>query len=218
MKAKSFAVLGLGRFGLSVAESLSGFGDEVLVVDQNEESINYISSKVTHAVLGDATDEGLLKSLGIRNFDVAIVAMGGEIQASILTTLLLKEAGVKYILAKAQSDLHSKVLQKVGADRVIFPEKDMGVRVAYHFMSTNFLDLIELSPEHSIVETYPPDIWIEKSLRDSNIRVKHGISIVAIKNGANIIVAPEGDYVIKYDDVLVVIGKNTDIKKLSNLR
>jgi trk system potassium uptake protein TrkA len=218
MKAKSFAVLGLGRFGRSVAETLYSMGYDVLAIDKSEECINLMSPKITHAVVGDATDEVLLKSLGIRNFDVAIVAIGGETQPSILATLILKEAGVKHILAKAQSELHSRVLYKVGADRVVFPEKDMGARVAHNLVATNILDQLELSPEYSIVEIIPPEIWIGKSLKESNIRVKYGINIMAIKHNSSIVVAPKADYIIKNDDIIVALGANTDINKLGDLK
>ena len=214
MKTKSFAIFGLGRFGASIAETLHSMEYEVLAVDKSEECVNNTSPHMTHAVVGDATDENLLKSLGVRNFDVAVVAIGGDIQSSILVTLLLKEMGVKYVLAKAQSELHSKVLYKVGADRVILPERDMGVRVAHNLVSTNFVDLIELSPDSSIVEIKPPKGWFGKSLRDLNIRVKYGISIVAVKKDSATHVAPKADYVVEEEDLLVVIGSTSDIKKL----
>lgn len=214
MKTKSFAIFGLGRFGTSIAETLHSMEYEVLAVDKSEECVNSISPNITHAVMGDATDENLLRSIGVRNVDVAVVAIGGDIQSSILVTLLLKEMGVRHVLAKAQSELHSKVLHKVGADRVILPEKDMGVRVAYNLVSTNFVDLIELSPESSIVEIKPPKAWTDKSLRDLNIRVKYGISVVAVRKDSTTHVAPKADYVIEEDDLLVVIGATSDIKKL----
>lgn len=214
MKGKSFAVLGLGRFGTSVANTLNSMGYEVLAVDKCEECVNNILPDITHAVLGDVTDEKLLNGLGIRNFDAAIVSIGGDIQTSILVTLLLKEIGVKYVLAKAQSELHSKVLYKVGADKVILPEKDMGVRVAHSLVSKNILELIELSPDNSIMEIKPPKNWVDKSLKDLNIRVKYGISVMAVKKNSSINVSPKADYVIKEDDLLVIIGSNSDIRKL----
>jgi len=137
----SFVVIGMGRFGQSVAKTLYQLGKDVLVIDQDEEVIQEISEEVTHAVVGNATDEHVLKSLGIRNFDVAVVAIGVDIQSSILVTVLLKELGVKYVVAKAQTELHAKVLNKVGADKVIFPERDMGIRVARNLVSTNIPDL-----------------------------------------------------------------------------
>lgn len=214
MKKKSFVVLGLGRFGMSVANSLADMGNDVLALDSDENHINQLSEKVTHSVVCDVTNENLLKSLGIRNFDVAVVAIGDDIQSSILTTILLKEAGVPYIVSKAQNELHARVLEKVGANRVVFPEKDMGVRVAHNLCTTNVLDFIELSKTDSILEIIPSPKWIGKSIREARIREKNGISIIAIKKQKSIIAAPSPDYVIAEDDLLVIIGSNIDIKKL----
>ena len=213
MKKKSFAVLGLGRFGTSVANALADMGFDVLAVDSDEEHISQLSESVTHAITGDVTNENLLRSIGIRNFDVAIVAIGDDIQNSILTTILLKEAGVPYIVSKAQNDLHARVLEKVGADRVVFPEKDMGIRVAHNLSKTNVLDFIELSKDDSIMEIIPPQKWIGKSLKDARVREEYGISVIAIKKGASILVAPKPDYVICSGDLLVIIGSNRDIQK-----
>jgi trk system potassium uptake protein TrkA len=214
LKKKSFAVLGLGRFGTSVANSLADMGFNVLAVDSHEENISQLSESVTHAITGDVTNENLLKSIGIRNFDVAIVAIGNDIQSSILTTISLKEAGVPYVVSKAQNDLHARVLEKVGADRVVFPEKDMGIRVAHNLSKTNVLDFIELSKDNSIMEIIPPKKWVNKSLKDAHIRQESGISVIAIKNENSIVVSPKSDYVIQSDDILVVIGLNRDIQKL----
>lgn len=217
MKKKSFAVLGLGRFGMSVANTLAEMGFDVLAVDIEEERVNELSENVVHAIVGDATDENLLKALGLRNFDVAIIGMGDNMQSSILTTILLKDMGVPYIVAKAQNDLHARVLEKVGADRVVFPEKDMGTRVAHNLITTNVLDYIELSKENSIMEVIPPKAWFGHSFKELEIREKYGISIIAIKNGTNVLVSPKSDYIIQKNDLLVVVGSNDDIKKLEEL-
>ncbi|MCG8500282.1 MAG: TrkA family potassium uptake protein [Firmicutes bacterium] len=211
---RSFVVLGMGRFGQSVAKTLYELGYEVLAIDNDEEVIQDMTDYVTHAVIADATDENVLKSLGVRNFDVAVVTIGGDMQSSILVTLILKEMGVKYILAKARSELHAKVLNKVGADRVIFPERDMGTRVAHNLVSSNILDYIELSPDYSIIEVAAPEQWVGKSLVELNVRVKYGINIMAIKNGKEINISPRADDTIKRDDVVVIIGANADISRL----
>ncbi len=211
---RSFVVLGMGRFGQSVAKTLYELGYEVLAIDRDEEVIQNMTEYVTHAVIADVTDENILKSLGVRNFDVAVVTIGGDLQASILVTLMLKEMGVKYILTKARSEIHARVLQKVGADRVIFPEQDMGVRVAHNLVSTNILDYIELSPDYSIIEIAVPEPWVGQTLVELNVRVRYGINIMAIKNGNDINISPKADDKIKYDDVLVIIGANADINKL----
>ena len=141
---RQFVVIGIGRFGGAIAETLSRLGHEVLAIDTDEEVIQKISDKVTHAVAADATDESVLKSLGVRNFDVAVVAIGSDIQSSIMTTLMLKELGIRYVVAKAQNELHARVLMKIGADKIVFPERDMGERVAHNLISSNILDYIEL--------------------------------------------------------------------------
>ena len=167
---KQFVVIGLGRFGESVAKTLYSLGHDVLAIDMDEDSVQEISDSVTHAVQMDATDESALKTLGLRNFDVAVVTIGSNIQASVMITLLVKELGVKYIIAKGQSDLHAKVLYKIGADRVILPEKDMGIRVAHNIASSNILDYIELSEDYSILEIRALSIWVGKSLKELKLR------------------------------------------------
>ena len=213
---KQFIVIGIGRFGEAVAETLNELGHEVLVIDTDEEAIQKISDKVTHAVTADATDENVLKSFGVRNFDVAVVAIGSDIQSSIMTTLMLKELGVRYVVAKAQSELHARVLMRIGADKIVFPERDMGERVAHNLISSNILDYIELSEEHSIIEYAVPESWIGKELRDINMRVRYGVTVVAIRNmnDEKINISPKADNEIKEGDIMIVIGNNYDLKKL----
>jgi trk system potassium uptake protein TrkA len=211
---KQFLVIGCGRFGTSVAKTLYGLGYDVLAIDADEDVVQEVSDFVTHAVQANATDEASLKSLGARNFDVAVITIGSDIQASILITLILKELGIKYIVAKAQNELHAKVLYKIGADRIVFPERDMGVRVAHNLVSSNILDYIELAPDYSIVEIAALKDWAGKSLNGLDIRARYGINVMAIKHGAEINIAPKATDIIKKDDVLVVIGHNDDIQKL----
>ncbi len=211
---KQYVVIGCGRFGSSVARTLYNMGHDVLAIDSSEEIIQYISEEVTHAIQADATDENVLKSLGIRNFDVAIITIGSNIQASIMTTLMAKELGVKYVVAKAHSEIHAKLLFKIGADRVVFPERDMGIRVAHNLVSGNILDYIELSPEYSIMEITAPSEWIGKTLLDLNVRSKYGINVMAIKHDSQINISPTATDCIKDGDILVVIGRNKDLEKL----
>lgn len=211
---KQYVVIGCGRFGSSVARTLYNMGHNVLAIDSSEEIIQYISEEVTHAIQADATDENVLKSLGIRNFDVAIITIGSNIQASIMTTLMAKELGVKYVVAKAHSEIHAKLLFKIGADRVVFPERDMGIRVAHNLVSGNILDYIELSPEYSIMEITAPSEWIGKTLLDLNVRSKYGINVMAIKHDSQINISPTATDCIKDGDILVVIGRNKDLEKL----
>lgn len=211
---KQFVVIGCGRFGQSVAIKLAELGSEVMVVDDNEEIIQSISDKVTYAVQADATDENALKALGIRNFDVAIVTIGSDIQSSILVTLMVKELGVKHIVAKAQNPAHAKVLYKIGANRVVFPEKEMGVKIAKSLVSSNVLDLIDLAPEYSIVEIKMKDDWIGKSLVDINMRRQYQVSVIAIRRNDELDINVEPDRILMKDDVLVIVGNNSDIKKI----
>lgn len=211
---KQFAVIGCGRFGSAVAKTLYKNGYDVLAIDENPDIVQHISEFVTHSASIDVKDEAALRAVGMRNIDVAIVAIGSEIKASIMATLVVKELGVKYVVAKAQDELHAKVLYKIGADRVIFPERDMGVRLAYNLTSTNILDYIELAPDYSIMEIVAPEKWQERSLLDINIRAKYGISVMAIKHGEDINVAPQAKDVIHRGDVLVVVGSNEDLQRV----
>lgn len=211
---KQFVVIGLGRFGSSIARTLYNLGYDVLGIDNNEEIVHSMADSITHAVEADATDENTLKALGVRNFDVGIVSIGQDIQASILITLILKEMGIKYVVAKAQNELHGKVLYKIGADRVVFPERDMGVRVAHNLVSSNILDYIELSPDFSIVEIAAIPEWFDRTLKDLDMRVRHGLNVMAIKRKEEVIVSPKADDVILEGDILVVVGQNKDIEKL----
>lgn len=211
---KQFVVIGCGRFGTSVAKTLYALGHDVLAIDSNEDVIQEISNSVTHAVQLDANDENSIKSLGIRNFDVAVITIGSNIQSSIMATLIVKELGVKYVVAKAQSELHAKVLYKIGADRIVFPERDMGIRVAHNLVSSNILDYIELAPDYSIAEIAALKEWENKNLLELNMRAKYGVNVMAIKHGSEINIAPNATDIIKKEDVLVVIGHNEDLQKL----
>ncbi|MED4585171.1 TrkA family potassium uptake protein [Brevibacillus choshinensis] len=210
--SKQFAIIGMGRFGSSVARTLYEMDYEVMGIDENEERINENIQFVTHAVAADSTDERALKEIGIRNFDVVVVAIGVDIQASILTVLTLKELGVKKIVAKAQNERHGQVLYKVGADRVVFPERDMGVRVAHNLISANVLDFIELADDYSVAEVVVSSKFVGKNLRQLDIRKNYEVNVIAIKSGDKFNIAPSPEEVIQYGDVLVVIGNNKDLK------
>ncbi|GLX67496.1 potassium channel family protein [Paenibacillus glycanilyticus] len=214
MAKKQFAVIGMGRFGSSIATSLTNMGYEVLAIDSNEQRIQESINTVTHAVTADSTDEEALRSLGIRNFDVVVVAIGDDIQASILTTLILKDLGVKMTVVKAQNELHGKVLQKIGADKIVYPERDMGLRVAHHLISPNILDYIELSDDYSIIEVKAPEAMIGRSLKQLDIRAKFKCNVMAIKNNGVMNIAPYAEDLIRGEDVLVIVGKNSDLTNL----
>lgn len=211
---KQFAVIGLGRFGGSVARALCEMGYEVLVVDKNEQRIQDFSNIATHAVVADTTDEEALNALGIRNFDIVVVAIGEDIQSSILTTLILKEMDVQKVVVKAQNALHGKVLYKIGADKVVYPERDMGIRVVHSLISPNILDIIELADDYSIVEIHAGEFFSGKTLKDLDIRAKFGCNVMAIKSGDRINIAPLASDRINEGDILVVIGHNDDLQRL----
>ncbi|NEW08501.1 TrkA family potassium uptake protein [Paenibacillus sp. SYP-B3998] len=211
-----YAVIGLGRFGASISQELIKLGYEVLGIDKDEEAVDELSSELTHAVVADATDEEVLKSLGLRNFDCAVVAIGDDIQSSILTAIVLKDLGVKKVVAKALSELHGKVLNKIGVDRIIYPERDMGIRVAHQLVSPNLLDYIEISKDYTIAELSVPKRICGYSIKDLDPRAKYGCSVVAINKKTGVIIAPTATDVVNEDDIMVIIGTNDQIDEFEN--
>lgn len=216
---KTFVVIGLGRFGKAVATELCALGHEVLVIDGREENVQAVADQVTHAATGDARDPAVLKALGVRNYDCAVVAAGDDVGNSTLITLNLKEIGVKEVIAKAQSHVHRKVLEKIGADRVVFPEHEMGVKLAQGLSSSNMLNFIELSEDYGIVELAAPKSWVGHSIKDLNVRAKYGVNLIAVRNvvAHQLEVAPGADYVLCSGDVVVTLGRNEDINGLHDL-
>ncbi|WP_239772812.1 TrkA family potassium uptake protein [Mammaliicoccus sp. I-M36] len=218
--SKEYVVIGLGRFGGSIVRELNALDMDVMAIDADEARVNEYSDIATHAVIADTTDEAVMKSLGIRNFDHVIVAIGENIQASTLTTLILKELGVKKVTAKAQNDYHAKILNKIGADTVVHPERDMGRRIAHNVASASVLDYLELSDEYSIVEIKAGERLAGNSILELDVRANFGINIISVKRGKDIIVAPDPNENIEYHDILIVIGHDNDLnrfeKKLVN--
>lgn len=210
---REFAVIGLGRFGGSICYELSKEGMNVLAIDISEDKVNEFKNVASHAVIADSTDEATLKELGITNFDHVIVAIGDNIQASILTTVILSELGVNKITVKANNDYHAKIVNKIGAHHVVHPERDMGKRIAHSIISNNILDYLELSEDHSIVEVKVSDKMIGKSLVDLDIRANYGCNVVAIRQGNDINVSPRADEVLQEQEVLIVIGSDKDIAR-----
>ena len=214
---KTFAVIGLGRFGKSVASQLFNMGYEVLALDSNIENVNLIADYVTSAVCGDAKEESVLKSVGIRNYDCVVVAMGDNLTDSILITLLLKEMGIKQIVCKARDNQHKKVLKKIGADTVIIPEHEAGVKTAVNLVSEHFTDIVDLSDEYSIMDCVTPKSWIGKSIAELCVRKKFGVNIIAIKNQLDendVNITPSPEYVFKETDIIVLVGQTTDINTI----
>lgn len=215
---KTFVVIGLGRFGTAVATELCSLGHEVLAIDGREENVQVVADRVTHAVTGDARDPSVLRALGVRNFDCAVVAVGDDVGNSALITLNLKEMGMKKIICKAQSHVHRKVLEKIGADRVVFPEHEMGVKLAQGLSHSNVLNFIELSEDYGIVEIAPPRDWLGKSIRELDVRAKFKINIIAIRNeNGGMTVSPGGEYVLLHNDVVVTLGRYEDINNLHSI-
>ncbi len=210
----SYIVIGLGRFGKAFAKTLYNLGHDVLGVDNNPEVVQELSEELTHVIASESSNEEFLKSIGVSNFDAAIVGIGNNLQSSILTTALLKELGCKYIISKAQNDLHAKVLITVGANRVVFPERDMAIRAANNLASQNIIDSIQLSGDYSIMETNIPEKWIGKTITELNIRAKYRINILAIKRGSELNISPNPTSVFEDGDIVSIMGKDTDLKAL----
>ncbi|MCI6376990.1 MAG: TrkA family potassium uptake protein [Clostridiales bacterium] len=214
MKRKQYLVLGLGRFGTSVAKALCDMGQEVLAVDSDEELVNSIAPHVTQALQLDATDETLLSGLGVKNFDAAIVSIGQNTRDSILVCVLLKELGVPTLIAKANDELHAKVLRKIGVDRVVFPERDMGLRLARSIISPGVLELMNLSDDYQIIEVLVPSKWVGNTIMGVDVRRKHGVNILAIHRKDRFLVSPAPEMLFEANDTLLVMGKKEDVERL----
>ena len=213
---KTYVVIGLGKFGTAVAERLYELGNEVLAIDECTENVQRIEHSVTYAVVADARDENVLRSLGVKNYDCAIVAIGTDLAASVITTLNLKELGVTQVICKATDETQKRALEKIGADRVLIPEREIGIKLAQTISSTSILDFIELSREYGIAELPTPAHWAGKTLRELNVRAKYGVNIIALKSGSKVNVSPAADAVLQADAVLVVVGTNEQLAKLKS--
>jgi len=208
---KEFAVIGLGRFGGSIVEELRELDVDVLAIDVDAERVKDFQDIATESVIADTTEEQVLKDLGLRNFDHVVVAIGDNIQSSILTTLLLKDLDVNRVTVKAQSSYHARVLEKIGADFVVHPERDMGRRIAHKLVSNSVMDYLELGGEYSVVEYLANEKMIGRSILDLDIRAEYGISIMAIKREDDIIVSPDPAVKVLTGDVLISIGNDEDL-------
>lgn len=213
-KDKQYIVIGCGRFGSALAKKMCQLGNEVMVIDKNRDIIENIVDEVTHTAILDVTDENDLKSIGLGNFDVAIVAISSDIKASIMATIMAKELGVSKVVCKAKDELEAKVLYKVGADKVVFPERDMGIRVAYNLVSDNILDQINLDPEYSIMEIVTPTKWIGKTIIELNLRAAYDVTVLAIKTSSGLKVMPSPNYCMKEGNILIIIGNINNINEI----
>ena len=212
---KSILLIGLGRFGATMAMKLHELKHEVMAIDISEERINAILPYVTSAQIGDCTNEQYMSSIGVRNFDLCIVAIGDNFQSSLETTALLKDLGAKFVLSRANRDIHAKFLLRNGADQVVYPEKEMAIRSAVRYSTDNIFDYIELTPDHSIYEVPVPSSWIEKSIVQINVRNKYHISILAVKLGKELRTLPGADYVFMGNETLVILGAILILKNFS---
>lgn len=210
---KSILVIGLGRFGRHMAKKFSEQNNDVMAIDINEERINNVLSVVTNALIGDATNEQFMETIGVRDFDLCVVAIGDNFQSSLETTALLKDLGAKFILARASRDVHAKFLLRNGADDVIYTEKETAERLAVKYGSDNIFNYIELNDEYSIYEIAVPSSWLNKSILKVNVRSKYGISILATKQGNNIYPLPKPEHVFTDSESLMILGKNEDVAR-----
>ena len=214
---KSYVVIGLGRFGSEVARHLCRLGCQVVAMDTNGDLVGQIANDVTHAVVGDAQDKDVLRALGVQDLDCAIVAIGDDLAASVLATMNLKELGLPMIICKAHDEMHRRVLQKLGADKVVIPEHEQGQRLARSLSTPNVLDYIELSDEYGIVDVPAPHSWKGKTLKELNVRAKLGVNILAIRRQGKINVSPSADFAIVEEDILVILGDSAALKKVQKL-
>ncbi|HKM04262.1 MAG TPA: TrkA family potassium uptake protein [Lachnospiraceae bacterium] len=215
MSKKSYAVLGLGKFGRSIVEELSRADVDILAVDNDEDKVHKISEFVTYAIKADVRDADTINSLGLSNMDAVVVAMTGDLDASVMGTILAKEAGVPFVIAKAQDEIHTKILLKVGADKVIVPEKASGIRIARSLISGNFIDIIELSNRVRMVEIPIKKEWIGKTLRELNLRQKKSINVIGIRRDSEVEVNLDPEVPLAENISLLVIVDKYDISKLS---
>ncbi len=210
---KSILIIGLGRFGRHMAKKFREQNNDVMAIDINEERINNVLSVVTNALIGDATNERFMETIGVRDFDLCVVAIGDNFQSSLETTALLKDLGAKFILARASRDVHAKFLLRNGADDVIYTEKETAERLAVKYGSDNIFNYIELNDEYSIYEIAVPSSWLNKSILKVNVRSKYGISILATKQGNNIFPLPKPEHVFTDSESLMILGKNEDVSR-----
>lgn len=214
-KGKSILVIGMGRFGKHLAVKLFELGNDVMVVDKDDKIIQSVSSIIEDVIVGDCTDENVVRSLGIGNFDMCFVTIGRNFESSLVVTSLLKKFGAKYIVTKAGRDIQTDILKKIGADEVVYPERELAEKLAVKYNASSILDYIELTSEHAIYEIYVPEDWVGKTIGEINVRRRYRINILAVKNEASVQPMPSADYEFNDGDQIVISGKPTDIKRLT---
>ena len=212
---KSFLIIGAGRFGKHLAKKLVDLGNDVVAVDKNAEKIEALNTFLTDSFVGDCSNESVLKALGVNNFDVCFVCTAENFQSSLEITSMLKELGAGFVVATAKRDRQADLLKKIGADDVIYPEKQIAEKTGIRYNAKNIVDLIQISDEYAIYEIPVPKAWIGKTIIEVNVRKNHKVNIIAIKNNDNINAAPGADYPFRPDDHIMIIGKQSDVFKLT---
>lgn len=212
---KSILVVGMGRFGKHVALKMQELGNDVVIIDKNPEVIDELAPIFADAQIGDCCHEAVLRSIGVNNFDICFVAMGEDFQSSLEVTALLKDSGAKHVVSKANSERQAKILAKIGADEVVYPEKEIAEKLAVRYNEENIFDFIKLTPEYAIYEIPIMSQWVEKSILQLDVRQKYHVNIVAVKKGETLFPAPGASYVFSADDHVVVIGKSEDVFRLA---
>ena len=211
---KSILIIGLGRFGTYMAKKFTELGNHVMVLDTDEEKVNDILPYVTSAQIGDGTKVSVLESIGVDNFDICVVSVGENFQSSLEATSLLKEAGAKYVLSRASTEIQAKFLKRNGADSVIFPEKQTAERLAVRYSADNIFDYIQLTPEYAIYEIPTPRGWEGKTIRDKNVRAKYNLNILGVKRGETLTPLPDADHPFSTKERLIVMCRKEDIEKI----
>ena len=213
---KQYAVLGLGKFGYSIALNLENLGCDVIVVDNSAEKIQSIADSVTYAIKADIAETNIIKSLGARNLDGAIIGVSENLEASIMATISAKEIGIPYVIAKAQNELHATILRRVGADAIVFPEKEMGSRIAKSLVATNFADWIELSDDYSLVETEVPEKWVGESLLNLRVRQRFDINVVGLIEDGHVEVSLDPNKPLPAKGIMILMGSNKALQKFKH--
>lgn len=214
---KEVLVVGLGRFGQSLATALAELGAEVMGVDQSEDRVEEVAELITHAVIGDATDERVVKGIGVSQFDVVVCGIGSDTEASLMSSVLLKEFGAKHLVAKASSNLHGRLLEKIGVDRVVYPERDVANRLARDFLvPEEFVEVVPLTVQHSMFELKSPAHFAGRTLAELHLRARFGFLVVAIRRGEDTVVAPGPNEVVRHNDLMVVVGERARAEEAVN--
>jgi len=215
-KMRSVLVIGAGRFGKNLAVKLTELHNEVMLVDVNEEAVHKLEPFVTRVQIGDCMDRDVLAELGVRNFDICFVCISDNFQSSMEITSLLKELGAPYVVSKSDREIHADLLKKIGADDVVYPERDMAQRTAVRYSAKGAFDYIELSPEYAIMEVEPPENWIGRNIRELDVRTKHRVNVIGVRNGKHILPLISADHVFQKQEHIIVAGEQKDILKIIN--